>query len=62
MAKRNKENHIKYQYLIWKSDEGFMYLDQFSDNELSVFLKDMKKAATEPEAGLRKIKDNKDDQ
>lgn len=49
MTKRKKGEHVRYQYLIWKSDEGFMYMDQFSSNELSTFLIDMEKAVDSAE-------------
>lgn len=49
MTKRKKGEHVRYQYLIWKSDEGFMYMDQFSSNELSTFLSDMGKAVDSAE-------------
>jgi hypothetical protein len=60
---KNKDKHIKYQYLIWKSGEGFMHLDRFSKDELSTFLKDMEKIVNEPETQLEKIKnDDSNDQ
>ena len=54
---KNKDKHIKYQYLIWKSDEGFMHLDRFSKQEVSVFLDDLKKAFESVKDNLEKIED-----
>jgi len=55
MTKRKKGEHVRYQYLIWKSDEGFMYMDQFSDSELSAFLNDMEKAVDDSEEPIKVI-------
>jgi hypothetical protein len=41
--RKDSDRHIKYKYLIWKSDEGFVHLDSFSKEELVTFAKDMQK-------------------
>jgi len=43
MKKRDEEeNHIKYEYLIWKAGVGFMHTDDFTDDKLELFLDDLK--------------------
>ncbi len=41
--RKDSDKHIKYKYLIWKSDEGFVHLDSFSKEELVTFAEDMQK-------------------
>ena len=52
MKKRDEEeNHIKYEYLIWKAGVGFMHTDTFTDDKLELFLDDLKTLVKKREDG-----------
>tara|TARA_A100001011_G_C14273753_1_gene828199 strand:+ start:845 stop:1033 length:189 start_codon:yes stop_codon:yes gene_type:complete len=57
--KRDKDKFAKYEYLIWKHDEGFMHTERFSNENISSFIDSLKSIIKERDGKEDKPKKEK---